>query len=139
MMNYYRVEDILVLNNEVCGRSWGYIMMDSSENPGEETRCFKGWDWIKLMENGEHLPSRGTCSWSKSGFFKKYFVLNEWNVGNGWVIPSYRLKPEDNIRVVTTYIERTVSLEQILKYHDSEKAIQWLKDRGITTCPLNPR
>ena len=138
MMNYYEVTDILVLNDEVCGRSWGHIMMDSAENPGEETQCFKGWDWIKLMENGEHLPSHDTCSYGKRGLFKKRFYLNGHYNMNGWAC-LYYLKPEDNIRIVTTYTECPVSLEQILKYHDSEKAIQWLKDRGITTCPLNPR
>jgi len=138
MMNYYNVMSLLVINDEICGREWGHKMMDSSENPEEETQCFKGWDWIKLMENGEHLPSHGTCSWSKRGFFKKYFYLNGYNM-DGWVYPSYRLAPEDNIRIVTTYTECPVSLEQILKYYDSKKAIQWLKDRGMTTCPLNPQ
>ena len=138
MMNYYSIENILVINDKVCGREWGYKMMDSSENPGEETQCFKGWDWIKLMKNGEHLPSRGTCFWSKRGFFKKRFYLNVCNMA-GWVCPLYSLEPEDNIRVVTTYTEYSVSLKKILEYHDSEKAIQWLKDRGMTTCPMNPQ
>ena len=136
MMNYYSVENLLVINDKVRGREWGDKMMDSSENPGEETQCFKGWDWIKLMENGGHLPSRGTCSWEKAGIFKKHFVLTGWNMGNTWIIPTYRLNPTDNIRIITTYTERDVPLEHILRYPDGQKAMQWLKDRGLTACPM---
>lgn len=46
---------------------------------------------------------------------------------------------KNNIRpwkIVITSEETTVSMERLMKFN-TEKVIQYLKERGITTCPMN--
>ena len=39
-------------------------------------------------------------------------------------------------KIVVTSEETTVSMERLMKFN-TEKVIQYLKERGITTCPMN--
>lgn len=39
-------------------------------------------------------------------------------------------------KIVVTSEETTVSMERLMKF-DTDKVIQYLKERGITTCPMN--
>ena len=39
-------------------------------------------------------------------------------------------------KIVITSKETTISMQELMKY-DTEKVIQYLKERGITTCPMN--
>ena len=136
MMTYYDVDHVLTVNNEVCGKEWGRAMMDSAECPGKETQCFKGWDWLRLMAEEKHLPSKGTCNYGTEGIFKKRNVLYGYNVSDHCWGFRFTIDPTDNIVVSTTWTERPASLQDIMKWHEGEKAIQWLKDRGLSVCPM---
>ena len=39
-------------------------------------------------------------------------------------------------KVVITSKETTITMEELMR-HDTEDVIQYLKERGITTCPMN--
>ena len=43
---------------------------------------------------------------------------------------------EGSFKMITTLQETTMTMEELWK-QDSELVIQYLKERGITTCPMN--
>ena len=43
---------------------------------------------------------------------------------------------EGSFKLVTTFKETTMTMEELWR-QDSELVIQYLKERGITTCPMN--
>lgn len=43
---------------------------------------------------------------------------------------------EGSFRMITTFTETTMTMEELWK-QDSELVIQYLKERGITICPMN--
>lgn len=67
--------------------------------------------------------------------FKKqnYISFNDdWN-------PTITFKGCDkalNWKVITETRETDISLEQLFKIRDSEKVIQYLKERGLSVCPM---
>lgn len=67
-------------------------------------------------------------------FRKKPIIQVLYNDIFGWV--EYR--HFDTISYKREYEEwKTVSLEWIMKYLPADQAIQYLKERGITACPMN--
>ena len=42
----------------------------------------------------------------------------------------------DSFKMITTFQKTTMTMEELWK-QDSELVIQYLKERGITTCPMN--
>ena len=43
---------------------------------------------------------------------------------------------EGSFKMITTFTETTMTMEELWK-QDSGLVIQYLKERGITTCPMN--
>ena len=43
---------------------------------------------------------------------------------------------EGSFKMITTFTETTMTMEELWK-QDSELVIQYLKERGIATCPMN--
>lgn len=41
------------------------------------------------------------------------------------------------LRFEINFEERTPSMNDLMSYYDSDKVIQYLKERGITTCPIS--
>ena len=50
----------------------------------------------------------------------------------GWITPK-NVKPW---KLTITCAETTLTMKELM-WFDSEKVIQYLKERGITTCPMN--
>ena len=53
---------------------------------------------------------------------------------------DFRYKSNDTTPYIfyltTSYEETIISLQKVFDYHDSELAIQYLKDRGLNICPI---
>lgn len=53
---------------------------------------------------------------------------------------GFKYKSNDTSNYVfyftTSYEETKLSLQRVFDYHDSELAIQYLKDRGLNICPI---
>ena len=52
-------------------------------------------------------------------------------------IATEKKNPEIDIVIVNEYDEAHPSIQQILEYHDGEKAIKYLTERGLTVCPMS--
>lgn len=52
-------------------------------------------------------------------------------------IATEKKNPKIDIVIVNEYDEVHPSIQQILEYRDGEKAIKYLKERGLAVCPMN--
>ena len=80
--------------------------------------------------------------------------FNVWNFKKGRVVSFFNNKffpkpyekdvkewknPLDIVVKVTYKKYTTMSIEEVLKWHDIEKAIQYLKERGLAICPYESK
>lgn len=65
-----------------------------------------------------------------SFFLDKPFSLKEWEKD----VKEWK-ESDLNITFEIKYEKKNMTLEQILKWPDSNKVIQYLKERGLTICP----
>ena len=52
-------------------------------------------------------------------------------------VATEKKNPEIDIVIVNEYDEAHPSIQDILNYRDGEKAIQYLKERGLAVCPMS--
>lgn len=132
MLHYYRVLYTTYNNGVEVGSSLGFTIADENEIK-EETIPIT---WENLEEvyynHGSNLP------------------FNYWNFKRGHVISFFegafcdknrrdiheRKTPILNMKLIITYKVVPCSLNDILKYWDSEKAIQYLRERNLS-CPID--
>lgn len=137
MMNYYRVKKELFLNDEKIGEQYGYTMKDT--DPASRSEYYSGAELLQNIIDTGYLPDdfRGIASWEKRILHRGY-VIYGWGIGFNGI--RRVLHEEDRIVYKIKYEEMMPSIQEVMEYSNGEKAIQWLKDRGITACPMvNPR
>lgn len=132
MLHYYRVLFTTYNNGIEVGNTIGFIIADESEVK-EETIPIT-WENLKEIyyNYGPNLP------------------FNYWNFKHGRVISFFegafrdknrrdiheRKTPVLDMKLVITYEVCRCSLNDILKYWDSDKAIQYLRERNLS-CPID--
>lgn len=133
MMNYYRVKEEVIFNEEKIGVEYGYTMRE--EEPQNEVKTYCGAELLESIRNTGYLPEKfcGLATWETRFFHRNQYFLRTWGIGFNGV--SRKLEKTDKIIYKVTYEEQTPSIKTILDYPDGDKAIQWLKDRGMTICP----
>lgn len=137
MMNYYRVKEEVIFNGEKIGEKYWYTMKDV--NLASRSEYYNGAELLQNIIDVGHLPEdfQGIATWEKRTFHRGY-TLHGWGIDFNGIRKV--LHEEDRIVYKIKYEEMIPSIQEIMKYHDGAKAIQWLKDRGITACPMiNPR
>ena len=128
MLKFYSVEYKTYNNGTLVGIRHGKTLIDEK---GVEERIFSvKWDNIEevYQKYGLMLPfniwvfKKGrVVSFFEGLPFKKDFQdIKEW-------------KRELNIVIQITYLDisKSMSINEILKWHDAEKAIQYLNERGL--------
>lgn len=133
MMNYYRAKEEIFFNGEKIGADYGYTMRE--EEPQNDVELYCGTELLESIRSTGHLPEKfcGLASWEARLFHRNQYILHAWGIGFNGV--SRKLEKTDKIIYKVTYEEQTPSIKTILDYPDGDKAIQWLKDRGMTICP----
>ena len=137
MMNYYRVKKELLFNGEKIGEQYGYTMKDTDLTSRNE--YYSGAELLQNIIDVGHLPNnfQGIADWEKRILHRGY-VLYGWGMDFSGI--RRVLHEEDRIVYKVKYEEMTPSIQEVMEYPNGEKAIQWLKDRGITACPMvNPQ
>lgn len=136
MMNYYRVKRELFFNGKKIGEHYGYTM---KEEDYSNTSLFTGKELLQCIVDSGYLPDniQDVASWEKRILHRGY-VLYGWGMNFGGIRKV--LHEEDKIVCKIKYEERIPSIQEVMEYPNGAKAIQWLKDRGITACPMaNPQ
>jgi hypothetical protein len=136
MMNYYRVKKELFFNGEKIGEQYGYTM---KEKDCSDVSLYCGKELLQCITDFGRLPNdfQEIASWEKRIIHRGY-VIYGWGMNFGGI--RRVLHEEDKIVCKIKYEERIPSIQEVMKYPNGAKAIQWLKDRGITACPMiNPQ
>lgn len=132
MLHYYRVLYTTYNNGVKVGRTDGFTIAD--ENEIKEKTIPITWENLKEVYYDYGLN----------------FPFNYWNFKRGRVISFFEgsltdknrrdikewKTPTLNIKLVITYEIFPCSLNDILNYWDSEKAIQYLRERNLS-CPID--
>lgn len=132
MLHYYRVLYTTYNNGVNVGESCGFTIAD--ENEIKEKTIPITWENLKEVyyDYGLNLP------------------FNYWNFKHGRIISFFegafrdknrrdiheRKTPVLDMKLVITYKVCHCSLKDIINYWDSEKAIQYLRERNLS-CPID--
>ena len=132
MLHYYRVLYTTYNNGVKVGNTSGFTIADESEVK-EETIPIT-WENLEEVyyDYGLELPfnyynsKRGRVISFFEGAFcdKNRRDIKEWKT------------PELNMKLIITYEVMPCSLNDILNYWNSEKAIQYLRERNLS-CPID--
>lgn len=128
MLKYYRMDVYTVYKGESKGCYDTFIICDEKNaNPFKEVITWENLDEI-------YKKFGSLCKFSvwntKKG--RRISFLNTWV----WQEPEeWKIKALD-LELLCGYTEVNASINDILNYHDSNLAIQYLKERGLNCCCL---
>ena len=121
MLKFYKCKAETYYNNVCKGTGTSFLLTETEPKSFAEVLT-----WKNLSEK-----------YSQNGGL---YFFNIWDKKKGrqveffdWGYTSIKeWKEELNIKIQYTYTEFTPSIDFILKWHDGEKAIQYLKERGLS-------
>ena len=132
MLKVYRVKNYV----SVDGGKWyrvgetGRTMFDDS-NPKE--MIYDNWSFNRWCEYLQQSSLDGI--YYRTTFFKKKpYIVTHW-----YTYDSYEKYTHFNTLSYKTVYEEmeNISLADIMKDFPADQCIKYLKERGITTCPMN--
>lgn len=137
MLKVYRVKYCVSINGgewrEVKeGLNYHYVLRDECE-PTDQYLLPSTMTFQEFYEYIKSKPLHGVNR-GKSIFGKPYIrVMHDWS-WDSWEC-YYKFNTISYRRV---FEERTnITLSEIFKHFPADQVIQYLKERGITTCPMN--
>lgn len=95
------------------------------------------WDLLEEYYNKSYTKNL-LISRNKKGFRRlEIWEAGMWGLSDCFCCIVKEEKQKDiNIKVIWRYEEAHVSIQKILEYNDSEKAIKYLVERGLTVYPI---
>jgi hypothetical protein len=129
MLQFYHQYLTTYRNGELMQRVHSLILIEEEKESSHNYSFNLTWDNLDNFYHdfGFHLPFN---IWN----FDKGRVISFFNSSlfdsNTWDIKEWKTK-DLNIVIKFSTKKATVSLAEILKWHDSDKAIQYLKERGL--------
>lgn len=134
MLNMYKcirkvyIDDKLIENFTICeGRKM-------SENPPENVTYHINWDtlgdglYIKELIGVPNRISR-FCG-------KKVIITDDTSLFCPTIYKFKEGKDELNIRIEKIWKQYSPSMGELFKWYDGDQAIHYLKDRGLSVCPV---
>lgn len=125
MLKYYLVCYSTLYNGQVINNNTGHVILD--ETAAIETQHIPiTWENLNTIYN-EYGLSCAFNIWNcrkgrKIEFFSWRSAIKEWKT------------TDFNLERRISYTPYNASIEEILKYHDGNKAIQYLVERGLTVA-----
>lgn len=125
-MKFYYVTSSTYHNDTLIGHCRGKALL--AEEP-QTTTDILTWDNVEEYYNKDSLSCKFNIWHFKKGrvvsfFLDRFFPRKDERDIKEW-------KEELNIKIVTTYREFNPSIAEVLKWHDAEKAIAYLNERGL--------
>ena len=127
-MECYRCKSKTYNNNVLIGvRVGSYFLCEKDKKP-DDGSLLLNWDNISQFYKSHSLKCSFNLWELKKGKSISFFNFNIFKKET-WDIKEW--KDDLNLLVVWEYEEYKPTIDSILKYYDSEKAIKYLKERGI--------
>lgn len=116
---------------QLYSNSYPYVLHDD----GEPTTC-NIFDNITFEECYEWLQKHHSCGirWERTLFGKKKIIRLKynWNWDDDYVYKNFKTISYKYVLKECSY----VTLDEILKHFPADQCIQYMKERGITACPM---
>lgn len=122
MLTYYLVCYSTLYNGQVINNSIGHVILD--ETAATET---------------QHIPITWESLDEVNDKYGLSCAFNVWNYHKGRIIEFFSLRPaikewkttDFNLELRISYTPHNASIEDIIKYYEGDKAIQYLVERGL--------
>ena len=129
MLEFYTLSFETYHNDKFMGGDSTTILIDEDSAP--DLNCSTNLDWENLdfvyPTCGLMLPFN---IWNtKKGRIVSFFNCSLFD-RNTWDIKEW--KTPLNITIKSSTRKRNMSIAEVLKWHDADKAIQYLKEKGLT-------
>lgn len=129
MLQFYHQYLETYRNGELIERAHSLILIEEEKESSHNYSFNLTWNNLDdfYHDFGLHLPFN---IWdSNKGRIISFFYFSFFD-SNTWDIKEWKTK-DLNIVIKFSTEKATVSLAEILKWHDSDKAIQYLKEKGL--------
>lgn len=125
-MKFYYVTSSTYHNDTLIGHCGCKALL--AEEP-QTTTDILTWDNIEEYYNKNGMSCKFNIWSFKKGRVVSFFLDRFFPRKNERDVKEW--KEELNIKIVTTYREFSPSIAEVLKWHDAEKAIAYLNERGL--------
>ena len=137
LKTYYLNYNVEINGEEISHVQVGPCILDSTEYPKKRNTIASGQSWISLAVavNNNDYDSHFWKHYEvkKTLLARRYFVeYNWWDTYNRF----YEKSPIE-WEAILEVVETEVSLEELFRIPNSDKVIEYLKERGIAECPYN--
>lgn len=125
MLKAYRVIYRTIINGECVGSESGTTICESSEIKNQSTAI--------TWENVEEKFSKNSFEMCFYLMFSRKGKIIYYNDGKHFMdrkIKEWKT-PNLNIQFTTEYKEQKISMHELMKYHNADVAIQYMKERGL--------
>lgn len=128
MLKFYHVKCTTYINGIDRGTNYGHVILTEEKN-AKDYSVTATWENITEFYHNYALFSCFQLYNFKRG---KYLSFEDFNLfkRHTWDIAQWR-HPEMKIELKFHYVEVHTSINEILRYHNGEKAMQYLLERGI--------
>ena len=132
MLKVYRVYSCVSIN----GADWREVGRSGYKITDEEIFDRIVLEQASFSETREYLSQKIVDGiWNDVTFFRHKPIICV-HYSGAWDPIYYR--KFDTISYKIVYVEhRNVSMQWLMEHATADQAIQYLKERGITTCPMN--
>lgn len=127
MKAFYRFITVFYNGEFLCDR---HANLQLAEEIPENSQEHGSWDLLEWAHHN-NLTENVAVETNRKGLrrFGYYDSLLP--------LATEKKNPEIDIVILNEYEEVYPSIQDILNYRNGEKAIQYLKERGLTVCPMS--
>lgn len=125
MLEFYEYSADAYYNDKfICEVGWGQLLTDKKPQDKEYNAT-----WDNIVDILESIPIRGDYDIRQR---KKGMKISFYNWNGFWYEIKQWKSPELNVKIKVSYKKINKSISKVLEWPDSEKALKYLVERGLT-------
>ena len=128
MLKFYSIAYKTYNNGTYIGTHYATTLKEESEIKND--LVFINWDNLSEMYHKYNLSLPFNIWNFKKGRLVSFFVDNPFKK-NFRDVKEWKTKLDIMVKIEYTDISNSMSIEDVLKWHDAEKAIQYLNERNL--------
>ena len=128
MLKFYSIAYKTYNNGTYIGTDYATTLKEESETKND--LVFINWDNLSEMYHKYSLSLPFNIWNFKRGRLVSFFVDNPFKK-NFRDVKEWKTKLDIMVKIEYTDISNSMSIDEVLKWHDAEKAIQYLNERNL--------
>lgn len=138
MLNMYKCTRYVYINDKYIGGLCAYEGKKISENPPENITYDINWDTLDTGPYSKMIVV--DCPYKVLRLFgKRKVIAVDYSTGSIFCPHKYKFKEgrdKLNIKIKMVWKQYIPSMDELFKWHNGDQVIQYLKDRGLSVCPV---